>query len=58
MSKKDFELIASILRRAKGKGWEDIVVEFTGSLSMRYPRFNAVQFFEACGACHRCRSAS
>lgn len=60
MTKKDFELIARVLARAKpvirdendapaGREWEYIVYQFVWELVLTNPRFDAVRFIKACG---------
>ena len=46
MTRKDFELIAEILR---GSGTSTLVDEFALVFSRTYPRFDAQRFTEACG---------
>jgi len=58
MTKKDFELIAEVLREAveEAEGnlnqeatLESLVIDFTNILSMKNPRFDRDKFFIACG---------
>lgn len=51
MTKKDFELIASIIkeiniRKAKG---DRIAILFANELKSKYPRFDSDRFIKACG---------
>lgn len=51
MSKKDFELIASIIKESYGGKLQGRVLAFTFAekLSEKYPKFNKERFLKACG---------
>jgi len=59
MTKKDFEVIAEVLRNTKpsilvpvtsSALWKDIVNDFCFVLAAKYPRFKKGKFEEACNA--------
>lgn len=54
MTKKDFELIASIINRAKDyelkdTNFKDVCLIFALTYARLYPRFNKEKFLKACG---------
>ena len=50
MTKKDFELIASALRRlGAGHAWKDTCLAMADALANTNPRFDRARFLAACG---------
>lgn len=56
MSRKDFELIAGVLKEAKPdpagshfNHWGNLVIDFTNALDGSNPGFDRVRFIKACG---------
>jgi hypothetical protein len=52
MTRKDYELIAKILREARilGLSYEDIISAFAVNLGKTNPRFDVAKFLAACNA--------
>ena len=53
MTRKDFELVAGVLRGAKGYmpelNWQRLVLVTSNELQDRNPRFDRMKFVMACG---------
>lgn len=56
MTKKDFELIARVIRECRNESvgydtdtLDDLAVEFTEEFARAYPKFKAGRFLDACG---------
>jgi hypothetical protein len=57
MSKKDYELIAGVLKQQYGNmvfrsgadAWSELVIQFATTLAANNPRFDRARFLKACG---------